>query len=121
MLTVAKFFGLHAALVLMVQLLLVARLPWLDRRLGMDRLTAWHRWVGFAVFWAVVLHPTLILLGYSRLYKVSFIDQFVDFTGVPATLYGMLAVSVIIVSSRKPHPGVGTIESPVGLRMPSSP
>lgn len=26
------------------QLLLVARLPWLDRRIGMDRLTLWHRW-----------------------------------------------------------------------------
>ncbi len=42
-LTVAKFFGLHAALVLMVQLLLVARLPWLDRRLGMVRPTGARR------------------------------------------------------------------------------
>ena len=48
-LTVAKFFGLHAALIMMLQLVLVARLPWLDRRLGMDRLTAWHRWVGFTL------------------------------------------------------------------------
>ena len=31
------------------------------------------------------------------------------------------AVSVIMVSSRKPQPGVGTIDSPVGLRMPSRP
>jgi hypothetical protein len=38
-LTVGKFFGLHAALIMMFQLLLVARLPWLDRRIGMDRLT----------------------------------------------------------------------------------
>ncbi|KUO18795.1 hypothetical protein AQJ91_23280 [Streptomyces dysideae] len=35
-LTVAKFFGLHAALLMLFQLLLVARLPWLDRRIGMD-------------------------------------------------------------------------------------
>ncbi|KKD02374.1 hypothetical protein TN53_40880, partial [Streptomyces sp. WM6386] len=41
-LTVAKFFGLHAALLMLLQLLLVARLPWLDRRIGMDRLTVWH-------------------------------------------------------------------------------
>ncbi len=39
LLTVAKFFGLHAALIMMLQLVLVARLPWLDRRIGMDRLT----------------------------------------------------------------------------------
>ena len=31
------------------------------------------------------------------------------------------AVSVIIVSSRKPQPGWGAIASPLGLRMPSSP
>ena len=42
-LTVAKFFGLHAALLMLFQLLLVARLPWLDRRIGMDRLTVWRR------------------------------------------------------------------------------
>ena len=34
-LTVAKFFALHAATLMMLQVVLVARLPWLDRRLGM--------------------------------------------------------------------------------------
>ena len=35
--------GLRAALVMLLRLGLIARLPWLDRRLGMDRLTSWHR------------------------------------------------------------------------------
>ncbi len=43
LLTVAKFFGLHVGALMMVQVVLVARLPWLDHRLGMDRHTAWHR------------------------------------------------------------------------------
>ena len=64
-LTVAKFFGLHAALMMMFQLLLVARLPWLDRRIGMDRLTAWHRWVGFTLLWTVLTHAALVVLGYA--------------------------------------------------------
>ncbi|MFE2214403.1 hypothetical protein ACFW93_20910 [Streptomyces canus] len=38
-LTLAKSFGLHAALLMMFQQLPVARMPWLDRRTGMDRLT----------------------------------------------------------------------------------
>lgn len=38
-LTFATSFGLHAALLMMFQPLLVARMPWLDRRIGMDRLT----------------------------------------------------------------------------------
>jgi predicted ferric reductase len=55
-LTVAKFFGLHTALAIMLQLLLVARIPWIERRLGMDRLTVWHRWVGLTLFWTVLTH-----------------------------------------------------------------
>jgi predicted ferric reductase len=70
-LTVAKFFGLHAALLLIVQLTLAARLPWLDHRIGMDRLTVWHRWTGFALFWVIVTHALLILMGYAALYDMS--------------------------------------------------
>ena len=66
-LTVAKFFALHAASLMMLQLVLIARLPFLDRRLGMDRLTRWHRWVGFILFWTVLTHASIVVLGYARL------------------------------------------------------
>src|SRR5690348_14501768 len=62
LLTIGNFFGLHLAAIMMVQLVLVARLPWLDRRLGMDRLTSWHRWVGFTLFWTVLLHASFVVL-----------------------------------------------------------
>src|SRR6185437_8050119 len=88
-LTVAKFFGLHAALIMMIQLLLVARLPWLDRRLGMDRLTAWHRWVGFTLLWTVVTHATLIVIGYATLYRMPLFATFASLAGVTASLLGM--------------------------------
>jgi general secretion pathway protein M len=42
---------------MMVQVLLVSRIPWIDRRLGMDRLTSWHRWVGFALLWTLGVQP----------------------------------------------------------------
>ena len=70
-LTVAKFFGLHASLIMLCQLVLIARLPWLDRRVGMDRLTSWHRWVGFALWWTVLTHATIVVLGYAALDGVS--------------------------------------------------
>ncbi|HET9518535.1 MAG TPA: ferric reductase-like transmembrane domain-containing protein, partial [Actinoplanes sp.] len=64
---IGRFFGLHLGFVLVLQLLLIGRLPWLDRWIGMDRLTGWHRWTGFAIFWLVVLHPTFVVLGYAQL------------------------------------------------------
>ncbi|MFE7896005.1 ferric reductase-like transmembrane domain-containing protein [Streptomyces sp. NPDC057424] len=96
-LTVAKFFGLHAALLMLFQLLLVARLPWLDRRIGMDRLTGWHRWVGFSLLWTVLTHATLVVLGYANLDDASMGKTFVALSGVPASLLGMLAAAVIVV------------------------
>ncbi|MBQ0996243.1 ferric reductase-like transmembrane domain-containing protein [Streptomyces sp. RK62] len=96
-LTVAKFFGLHAALLMFCQLLLVARLPWLDRRIGMDRLTVWHRWVGFALLWTVLTHATLVVLGFATLDDTSMAKTFVALSGVPASLLGMLAAAVILL------------------------
>ncbi|WP_202918877.1 ferredoxin reductase family protein [Saccharothrix deserti] len=96
-LTVAKFFGLHAALILMFQLLLVARLPWLDRRIGMDRLTVWHRWVGFTLLWTVLTHATIVVLGYAALDNASTGKTFLALAGVPASLFGMLAATIIVV------------------------
>ncbi|WP_199830280.1 ferredoxin reductase family protein [Streptomyces viridochromogenes] len=96
-LTVAKFFGLHAALLMLFQLLLVARLPWLDRRIGMDRLTVWHRWVGFSLLWTVLTHATLVVLGYATLDDTSMGKTFLALSGVPASLLGMLAATIILL------------------------
>jgi predicted ferric reductase len=96
-LTVAKFFALHATLLMMLQLVLVARLPWLDRRIGMDRLTSWHRWVGFTLLWTVVLHATFIVLGYARLDDASPFSTFGALAGVTASLLGMFAAATIVL------------------------
>jgi len=96
-LTVAKFFGMHAALLLLFQLLLVARLPWLDRRIGMDRLTVWHRWVGFTLLWTLLTHAVLVVLGYARLDDASMTKTFFALAGVPASLLGMLAAAIVVV------------------------
>jgi predicted ferric reductase len=96
-LTVAKFFGLHAFLLLCFQLLLIARLPWLDRRIGMDRLTVWHRWVGFTLFWTILTHATLVVLGYATLDDASMGKTFLALAGVPASLLGMLAAAIVVL------------------------
>ena len=96
-LTVAKFFGVHAALLLLFQLLLVARLPWLDRRIGMDRLTVWHRWLGFTLLWTVLTHAVLVVLGYARLDDAPATKTFLALAGVPASLLGICAATIVVV------------------------
>ncbi|MFD4572775.1 ferric reductase-like transmembrane domain-containing protein [Streptomyces sp. NPDC058417] len=94
---VAKYFGVHASLLMVFQLLLVARLPWLDRRIGMDRLTVWHRWLGFTLLWTLLTHAFLVVLGYARLDDASLGSTFLALGGVPASLLGMVAAAVVVL------------------------
>jgi predicted ferric reductase len=97
LITIGRFFGLHVALLLIIQLVLIARLPFLDRRLGMDTLTAWHRWTGFTLFCTLLLHVSFIVTGYARLYKLSIPAQIVSLAGSLPVLLGMTAFVIIVV------------------------
>lgn len=96
---VGRFLGLHLAFVMALQLLLIARLPFLDRRIGMDKLTTWHRWTGFSLFWLVLLHPTFVLLGYAKLDKVSFLDEIPNLAAQMPVLLGMIAAILIAITA----------------------
>jgi predicted ferric reductase len=96
---IGRWLALHAALIMILQLLLVARLPWLDRRIGFDRLTTWHRWTGFTLFWAVLLHPAFILIGYGQADHAPVTKEISNLIGMTPTLLGFLAVGIIVVAA----------------------
>src|ERR1700736_2525920 len=54
--------GTYAAL---VQVLLMSRSPWLERRFGMDGLARWHRWLGFTVTILISAHVVFSTVGYA--------------------------------------------------------
>ena len=95
---IGRFFGLHLAFVMALQLLLIARLPFLDRRVGFDRLTTWHRWTGFTLFWLVLVHPTFILLGYAKLDKITFLKEFSNLAEQTPVLFGMVAAALVLIT-----------------------
>jgi predicted ferric reductase len=104
LITIGRFFGLHVALIMIVQLILIARLPFLDRRIGMDTLTSWHRWTGFTLFWTLLLHVSFIVTGFARLDGNSIPVQIVSLAGSLEVLLGMAAfvliATVAVVSAR---------------------
>ncbi|MEU1519374.1 ferredoxin reductase family protein [Streptomyces sp. NPDC005811] len=91
---IGRFAGLYGALLMAFQLLLVARLPWLDRRIGMDRLTNWHRWTGFGLLWTLVGHVVFITLGYAQSSSMDPVSQLVD---LAETVEGVLRATVALV------------------------
>lgn len=78
LIVIGRLAGLYGALIMAFQLVLVARLPWLDRRIGMDRLTSWHRWTGFALLWTLLAHAVFISFGYADGAGVGPVTELVD-------------------------------------------
>jgi predicted ferric reductase len=60
-----RISGLLGAYLALLELLLLARLPALERLLGFDRLTSWHRWCGTACLALIGAHVLLITAGYT--------------------------------------------------------
>jgi predicted ferric reductase len=62
---VGSLTGLIGTYLVLVQLLLLARLPWFERAVGFDRLAAWHRALGTNVVVLLCIHATLVTVGYG--------------------------------------------------------
>ncbi|HZF92930.1 ferredoxin reductase family protein [Streptomyces sp.] len=93
-----RLAGLYGALLMAFQLLLVARLPWLDRRIGMDRLTLWHRWTGFSLLWTLLAHAVFITFGYADSSGLDPVNQLVDLAEtVEGVLRAVVALALILV------------------------
>ncbi|MFF7985033.1 ferric reductase-like transmembrane domain-containing protein [Streptomyces sp. NPDC007901] len=98
LIVIGRLFGLYGALVMAFQLVLVARLPWLDRRIGMDRLTSWHRWTGFALLWTLLAHAVFISFGYADGAGVGPVTEIVDLAETTeGVLRAVVALGVILV------------------------
>lgn len=77
---ISELAGLVASYLVCVQLLLIARIPWFESAVGLDRLVGWHRVVGPSVLILVCVHVVLIIAA----------------TGLPvrATPWGALFVTI---------------------------
>jgi predicted ferric reductase len=97
LIVLGRLAGLYGALLMAFQLLLVARLPWLDRRIGMDRLTSWHRWTGFGILWTLLAHGVFIAFGYAEGTDVGPISTVVDLAETTeGVLRAIVALGIII-------------------------
>src|SRR5437762_5917650 len=76
-----RLTGLLGAYAALVQVVLLARLPWLERLVGFDRLTVWHRWNGHACLDLVFAHVVLSVWGYALLDRISLPQEITTMLG----------------------------------------
>ena len=70
-----RISGLLGTYLVLVQVVLMARLPWLDRWIGTDRLASWHRSNGQYTIGMLVAHTVLIIWGYAAADRVSLTQE----------------------------------------------
>jgi predicted ferric reductase len=60
-----RITGLLGTYLVLVEVVLMGRVTWLDRLIGMDRLAVWHRRNGSYAIWLLVAHALLTIWGYA--------------------------------------------------------
>jgi predicted ferric reductase len=101
--SLSQISGLLASAVGLVGLMLVARLRSVERRLGLDRMFVWHKWLGGTMAVLVWIHILASVLAWSE--GESLWTAILDLTGrqsyMAIATVGALLLTVVAVSSMR--------------------
>lgn len=101
--SLGRVTGLVGSYLLLVQVLLMARVPVLENAFGRDRLTRAHRVVGFSSFTLVLTHVLLVTWGYAggavAALPGMLWDLVVTYPGMLLAAAGTVAVVMVSVTS----------------------
>jgi predicted ferric reductase len=103
--SIARLTGLLGAFSALLQVLLLARIPWLERTVGFDRLTVWHRWNGHACLYLVLAHVVFSVWGYAALDRLPLTKEISTMIAggvypgmITATIGTALLIAVVLSS-----------------------
>lgn len=85
---------------------LMARLPWIEREVGQDRLIAWHRTIGPYALVLITLHVVFTTIGYAQATQSSLVAEFLSISFgmawmLPALIGFLLMVGLGVISWRR--------------------
>lgn len=100
--SVGRLTGLVASVLLLAQVVLMARVPPLEPAFGEDRLARTHRLVGFTSFSLMLAHVVLITWGYAAGELThtpgTLWDLTVDYPGMLLAVAGTLCLCLVVVT-----------------------
>ena len=98
---ITALIGTYLAL---AQIVLMARVPWVDHVVGSDRLMAWHRRLGIGTITLILAHIVLTTAGWAMSSGSRVVDEFVALNGIwdilIASVGTVLLVTVAVTSIR---------------------
>jgi predicted ferric reductase len=94
-----RLTGLLGAYAMLLMVLLVARLPALERVVGQDRLLSWHRRIGGWPIVLIAIHGVLIAVGYGQAAKTGALHELgVLLTSYPGVLAGTAGFGLLLMA-----------------------
>ena len=73
--SLGRLTGLVSSDMLLLQVVSMARIPWVERALGQDAISRWHRLLGFTSVNLLLAHAVLTTIGYAVLGRLSFLPE----------------------------------------------
>jgi predicted ferric reductase len=100
---IGRVTGLLGTYLVLWQLLFMARLPWLERAFGLERMAVLHKWNGYLALSLLVAHAVFQTLGYQLGDGKDVAGQLADFItsyqGVLAAIVSLgMMIAIVVVS-----------------------
>jgi predicted ferric reductase len=76
---IGQISSLYSTIALLAMMLLIARVPWIERAIGMDLLNHWHRWAAIAAGVLIGIHVVASTVGYAMVEGAGIFAQIGEF------------------------------------------
>lgn len=98
-----RLSALLATSLLLIHILLVSRAPWLERTLGLDKLTHAHKKLGKPLIYLLLLHTLLATIDFATVDGIGLFEAFtflnLHYQEVLLATAGLLLMIAVVVSS----------------------
>jgi len=91
---ITALIGTYLAL---AQIVLMARVPWIDHVVGSDRLMAWHRWLGLGTISLLMAHVVFTTMGWSIGSGANVIGEFFAMNETWDILIASVGIALLLV------------------------
>jgi predicted ferric reductase len=97
--TISRFAALIGTYFALLGILLVSRIPWVERGVGHDRLITWHRKLGPWSLYLIGFHVLLITVGYAGQFQEKISGEFINILTTFSWMWAALAGFIFMITA----------------------
>ena len=95
----SRFAALIGTYFALLGILLVSRIPWVERGVGHDRLVTWHRKLGPWSLYLIGIHVLLVTIGYAGQFHVNLASELINILTTFNWMWAALAGFIFMITA----------------------